>query len=141
MSNAVNTSQSATDPAVELTLPDGEVVDLIYDYRVGQAITRLTGVNPLLRGPLAAMSTPDGIHVCIWACITQPGEKWNIPKDYRNYKLEQILQWCEEDFDFVDRGASAVIAAARAATSRTKKKDAPPDPDPNEQQTTATATT
>jgi hypothetical protein len=125
------------DPVVHLTVGE-EVYQLLYDYSVAKAITRWTGVNPLITDLYDALKTPEGLEISLWAMLTQMGKKHNIPQDQRNLKREEVAEWCE-NLEWLITVAGPKIIAAYLNSTPTKSKDEPPV-DPNSQKT-QTATT
>lgn len=117
--------ETAADP-VELVKVGGEIYTLVVDYSVIKTITRLTGINPLMRHLISCMETEDGIEVCLWAMISQAGPNAEIPKDHRNLKRKTVAGWLE-DIPFAVETATKMGLLWNKSVMRGDKKEEQPD--------------
>lgn len=109
-----NKDTSKLDPTVELRVGE-DIFVLVFDYKVATAITRLTGLSPLVRGLYPILEThPEGLEICLWAMLTQMGPKWAVPTDQRNLKREEIQEWFE-DLGFAQECVLKLFDALAAA--------------------------
>jgi len=124
--NTVNNS-TVIDPSVDLETPDGsEVLQLIYDYSVAQAITSATNLNPLMGRMEDILNMPKGIEIVLFCMATKMGPQWDVPSDQRTIPRKRFAAWCEDIPWMIGNAITALGKAFQNGSMSRRKIDAPP---------------